>query len=229
MQPQMKVLALVSEKGGSGKTTTAVSMGVAAELQGYTAAIFDLDPRANSAVWGDRRDGKPPVVVPAQAPRLPLLIEQARKQNAGFVILDTPGNDLRVAEAACAAADLILIPCRPSPPDLLSIVPTVKTALAAGKPTFVMLNAAPVQGNEISEARESIEGAGVSVCPIVLYHRKAFMNRFHEGLTAFESDPKGKAAEELRTLFLWIAENAGLISNHHSIKLSKQHELEASN
>lgn len=207
-----KVIAIVSEKGGAGKTTAAVSLAVAAEAMGRAAVIFDLDPRANSAVWGDAREGRPPEVVPAQSSRLPLLIDRARAQDADLVILDTPGNALPVAEAACAQADLILIPCRPYPPDLVSIVPTVKVALASGKPAYVLINAAPVQGTETVEATVAIGRAGVSVCPVVLYARKAFVSRFHEGMTALEADPKGKAAEEIRQLYLWVCKQVGFIA-----------------
>jgi chromosome partitioning protein len=217
-----KVIALVSEKGGAGKTIAAVTLAVAAENHGLATVIFDLDPRANSAVWGDARDGRIPEVVPAQVPRLALLIEQARKNQADLVVLDTPGNGMAVAEAACAIADLILIPCRPFPPDLVSIVPTVRVALASGKPSFVLINAAPVQGSETVEARAAIEKAGVAVCPVVLHHRKAYVSRFHEGMTAFESDPRGKAADEALALFLWTCEQAGLVVNNQSIKETKQ-------
>src|SRR5665213_3656922 len=218
----MKIIAIVSEKGGSGKTTAAVTLAVAAEQFGQATAIFDLDPRANSAVWGDRREGKAPAVVPAQAPRLPVLLDQARRQDADLVILEAPGNALGVAEIACAVADLILIPCRPSPPDLLSIVPTVKVALSSGKPAYGLLNAAPVQGPEIAEAMAAIAQAGVAVCPVILYARKAFMSRFHEGLTALEADPKGKAAAEARALFQWAGDEAGLLLKKQEIKIAKQ-------
>lgn len=217
----MKVIAIVSEKGGSGKTTAAVNLAVAAEQHSHATAIFDLDPRANAAVWGDRREGKSPAVVPAQAARLPVLLDQARHQDADLVILDTPGNALGVAEAACAVADLILIPCRPSPPDLLSIVPTVKMAASSGKPTHVLINAAPVQGPEIGEATAAIRQAGVAVCPVIFHARKAFMSRFHEGLTALETDPKGKAAAETRALFLWACDQDCLMLKNQGSKISK--------
>ena len=116
-----------------------------------------------------------------------------------------------MAVAVCSHADLILIPCRPYPPDLVSIVPTVKTALMSGRPAYVLINAAPVQGSETDEARTAIEAAGVPVCPVVLHSRKAFVSRFHEGLTALEVDAKGKAAAEARELFLWMADTIKLL------------------
>ena len=217
-----KVIAIVSEKGGAGKTTAAVSLAVAAENAGLASVIFDLDPRANSAVWGDAREGKPPEVIPAQITRLPLLLEKARAQDADLIILDTPGNALALAEAACNEADLILIPCRPYPPDLVSIVPTVKAALASGKPTFVLINAAPVQGVETAEAREAIGRAGVTVCPVVLHARKAYVSRFHEGMTALETEPKGKAADEIRALCAWACKQIGLMTRQQDSNVTLQ-------
>ena len=58
-----RILAIVSEKGGAGKTIIAVNLAVAAEAHGLATAIFDLDPRANSTVWGDTRPEKIPGLV----------------------------------------------------------------------------------------------------------------------------------------------------------------------
>ena len=85
----MKTLAIVSRKGGAGKTTIALHLAVAAEAMGLTVAVFDLDPQASAALWGDRRGEGGPAVVPAQASRLGLLLDQARAQEADLVILDT--------------------------------------------------------------------------------------------------------------------------------------------
>lgn len=149
-------------------------------------------------------------------------MQTARLQETGLVIIDTPGNDLATAAAAAKLADAILIPCQPSPPDLLSIVPTVKVALESGKPAFVVLNAAPAQGVEVSEARAAIAAAGVAVAPVVFHRRKAFSSRFHEGLTAWEIERHGKAAEEIRALFLWLAVDVLLLSIAEDSKLAIQ-------
>jgi chromosome partitioning protein len=208
----MKTIAIISEKGGAGKTITAVTLGAAASRHGLLTVLFDVDPSANTTVWGDARPEKTPQVIPAQVPRLSRLLAQAKEQEADLAIIDTPGHDLPTAEAVAPHADLIIIPCRPSPPDLVSIVPTVKIALKSGNPSFVLLTDAPVIGNETTEAREAIGKAGVNVCPIVLHSRKAFSRGFQDGLTAFEIDPTGKAATEGRALFLWACEQVDIIA-----------------
>jgi chromosome partitioning protein len=215
----MKTLAVISEKGGAGKTVICVHLAVAAEAHGLATAIFDLDPRANSTVWGDSRESKFPAVVPAQTPRLLTLLAQARENQADLVIIDTPGNAESTAAQAAASADAILIPCRPFGPDLVSISASVQLARASGKPTFVIINAAPVQGVETAEAIAAISAQGVQVCPVVLHSRKSYASRFHEGLTAQEIEPKGKAAAEIEELLLWICRNVTKVANSQVTKL----------
>lgn len=216
----MKIIAIISEKGGAGKTTLAVNLAVAAEAHGLATAIFDLDPRANSTVWGDSRPTKIPAVVPAQAARLPLLLEQARSNDADLILIDTAGNAEGVAGQAAQHADAILIPCRPFAPDLISIATSARIAQTSGKPFFVVINAAPVQGVETAEAITAISAAGVQVSPIILHSRKPFVSRFHEGLAALDIDPKGKAAAEIREFFLWVCEKVIMLPNEQVTELT---------
>jgi len=124
----MKVLAIVSQKGGAGKTTLATHLAVAAETHGLSTALFDLDQQASAALWSDRRGEGFPAVVPAQAPRLAGLIEQARQKGADLVILDTPPEASAVAVEAVRHADACLIPCRPSGLDLAAIPASILIA-----------------------------------------------------------------------------------------------------
>ena len=215
-----KILAVISEKGGAGKTTVCVNLAVAAEAHGLATVIFDLDPRANSTVWGDARESKIPAVVPAQAPRLPILLQQAEQNDADLVILDTPGNAPHLAAEAAKHADAILIPCQPSGPDLASIPTSVQIAQASGKPFFVIITAAPVQGVETAEAISAIQGQGVDVAPVILHRRKAFVSRYHEGLSALDIEPKGKAAAEMREFFLWVCEKVILLPSEQVTELT---------
>jgi chromosome partitioning protein len=212
---RMKKLAILSEKGGAGKTILSVHLSVAAESHGFATAIFDLDPRANSAIWGDSRPNGIPAVVPAQAPRLSTLLAQAEANKADLVIFDTPGNAPDIASHAATHADAILIPCRPYGPDLLSISASVKIAHAAGKPTYVVINSAPVQGVETAEAIAAISASGVHVCPVTLHTRKSFATRFHEGLTAQEVEPKGKATAEIEALFAWLCNKVIMLTSEN--------------
>ena len=200
----MKTVSILSRKGGAGKTTLAAHLAVAAESSGLSTAIFDLDPQASAAVWADARGDGIPAVVPAQAPRLRGLLDQAEKQGAGLVLIDTAPHADGIAADAAAVSDAILIPCRPSSFDLSAIGSTVRLAQSAGKPCHVIINAAPVQGGEVAETKAALEAAGVSVAPVTIYQRKAMSAWISAGRTALEGEPRGKAAEEIRNLFEWL-------------------------
>ena len=66
----MKTIAILSQKGGTGKTTISLHLAVAAQQAGHAAVVIDLDPQASSAGWKDSRSGEEPVVVSAPASRL---------------------------------------------------------------------------------------------------------------------------------------------------------------
>lgn len=217
----MKTLAIVSRKGGAGKTTIALHLAVAAETQGIVTAVFDLDPQASAALWADHRGEQFPAVVPAQAPRLAALLAQARTNEADFVILDTAPHADGIASEAASHADAILIPCRPSALDLDAIGASIRLARAVNKPAYVVINAAPVQGVETVETRAALAGAGVELAPVVLHQRKAYAARMHEGRTAQEIEPNGKAASEIRELMLWLCDKVSLLPKEQVYRVTK--------
>src|SRR5260370_26084667 len=84
----MKTIAIVSQKGGVGKTTVALHLAVAGERDGKITVIIDLDPQASAATWKDLREEETPTVQPAQVNRLGVILEEAKKQGAAFVVID---------------------------------------------------------------------------------------------------------------------------------------------
>lgn len=216
----MKTIVIISQKGGVGKTTVAVHLAVEAERQGYTTVIFDLDPQGSSASWADKRENTTPTVVTAQANRLETLIEQARRQNAGLVIIDSAPNADSSSLAAAKTADFILIPCRPAAFDLAAIPTTLDLAQIAKKDAWVLLNGVPSQGKLAEEAREVLCAGGVKVSDIVLHNLIAFSHALNDGRTANEFDPKSKAASEIVQLFQWIETKTDLSAN----KQTRKHE-----
>lgn len=200
----MKTIAIISQKGGAGKTTVAVHLAVAAARHGLNTAIFDLDPQASAATWSDKRTQPGPTVVPAQALRLPSLLNQAAAQSADLVIIDSAPNADAASLAAARAADLILIPCRPAAFDLKAIGTTLNLAAVAAKPAYVLLNAVPPYGKVGEEARAALRSAGVTVAGPVLHQLVAFSHAINDGRTAQEFDPNSKAASEAERLFIWV-------------------------
>ena len=201
----MRTVAILSQKGGAGKTTLALHLAVAAEKNGQLAAVIDLDPQASAAGWKDSRPGETPVVVSVPSSRLPQTLEAARAGNADLALIDSAPHAGEVALAAAEAADLILIPCRPGILDLRAIGPTARIAKLAGKPTFVVLNAMPNRApNVLADAREAVAVHGLEVAPFSLQQRAAYAHALTAGQTAQEYEPGGRAAGETDQLYGWL-------------------------
>src|SRR5947209_1413992 len=126
----MKTIAIISQKGGAGKTTLAVHLATAAAAAGHAVAIIDLDPQATATSWGDDRTNGPEVIS-GQAVRLPALMQAARENGASFLVLDTAPNADQTASLAARAADLVLVPCRPARFDLEAVETTLLLTRAA--------------------------------------------------------------------------------------------------
>ena len=202
----MKVIAVVSQKGGAGKTTLALHIAVAAERAGLSAAILDMDPQGTAERWSEWRKEEPPAVVAAKAATLSRRLEQARAAKGDLVVIDTPPLAQTEAREAARIADLILIPCRPSAFDLDAIRITADLANDIRKPAFVVVNAGPPHGTAVYlDVAQTVEGFGLQVAPARLSERAAFRHAVREGKSAQETEPAGKAAEEMASLWLWIA------------------------
>src|SRR4051812_49500005 len=100
----MKVIAIISQKGGAGKTTLAASLSALAEQRGYQTVLFDLDPQASAGKQGAPRDGGPPDVIDAHGPRLPAGLARAAKQDPTLARIDTPPHAHNPAEDAARDA-----------------------------------------------------------------------------------------------------------------------------
>lgn len=200
----MRTIAVISQKGGAGKTTLATHLAVAAVLDGYRVAVVDLDPQATARKWGDRRQAEEPEVVGDHAERLPQLVEAAKGNGADLLVIDTAPNADRASLAAARAADFILIPCRPASFDLDAIEATRDLADIAKRPAAVVLSSAPIRSAIVDEAAQGLRDQGATVAPVVLHQRVAYSHAVIDGRTASEYEPEGKAAEEVAALFAWV-------------------------
>jgi chromosome partitioning protein len=200
----LDIVAIISQKGGAGKTTLAVNLAVAAEMADVPTVIIDLDPQASAKTWHDLRAKKDsPVVISAQASRMSEMIEIARSNGAEFIIIDTAPHSESGALGAARAADLVLIPCRPAILDLKAIGTSGDLAALAKKEAVVVLNAVPHQGKLAEEAGEAVRGYGLSTAPIRLTQRAAYVHSLTAGQAAMEFEPEGKAAQEVLELYKW--------------------------
>jgi chromosome partitioning protein len=207
----MKTVAILSQKGGTGKTTLAVHLAVAAERRDVAVVVLDLDPQASAAEWKDSREGDSPSVTSIQSSRLKKALEVAENAGAALVIIDSAPHSADAAVAAAEAADLILIPCRAGILDLRAIATTARIVKVTGKPAFVVLNTLPPNSPRIvDDAIVAVQRHKLPVSPVIIHQRSAYAHALTAGQTVEEYEPNGKAAEEIGELFKWLASLLGL-------------------
>lgn len=208
----MLTVAFAAQKGGTGKSTLAVHLAVCAARRRKVVALIDLDPQESVLAWGVRRtkgrqkrgEGDDVPVFGARAQELPGMLTRARSQGVNLVILDSPGRADVTSAHVMAAADIVLVPCRPF---LYDLEASVETAAEVGRVkvarAFFVLNAVPARGTRNAEARAALEPL-LPVCPVELHHYLAFGDALADGRSVEELDPKGKAAAEIRALYRWL-------------------------
>lgn len=201
----MRTVAVLSQKGGAGKTTLAINIAVAAGHQSEgRSVLIDLDPQASASIWGDSRNQATPKVVSVQANRLAKALDEERKGGMTFAVIDTAPHAEAAALTAARLADLILIPCRPGILDLHAIGATVDLARLAATPAAVVLNAVPPRGSLADEAAEAVAAYGVPLAPCRIAQRAAFVHSLTEGKAIAEFEPQSKGSDEVRELYRWI-------------------------
>lgn len=201
----MPTIAIVSQKGGSGKTTLAVHLATRAAQAGHESCVVDTDPQATAAAWSDWRGDFLPLVVTSPPARLGRTIEGAKKNGVDFVVIDTPPHADAAAREAIKAADIVLIPSKPRAFDLHALEPIADLVKFADKPAFVVLNSVPAGATLLTEeAKKSAKTMGLKLCPVSLGDRAAFHRSSAKGETAGEIDPEGKAAKEVEKLWKWV-------------------------
>lgn len=207
----MTTIAVISQKGGAGKTTLALHLAAAAQDAGRVALVIDTDPQATASQWAAWRRDAPPEVIDSAPPRLAAKIAAARGQGAQVIVVDTPPHADSAARAAVEAADLVLIPCRPSAFDLSAIQTTAKLVQLLRKPAYVVFTAGPPNAPRVyAEAGELVESYGTPACPVILPDRAAYRHASAEGRTVMEAEPGGRAADEVRDLYRWTCRQLDL-------------------
>jgi chromosome partitioning protein len=221
LQETMKTIAIVSQKGGAGKTTLAIHLAVAVTHAGMNAAVIDLDPQASSAKWADRCQTALPVVISAHASRLAQVLEAAKAEGGELAIIDTAPQSDNTALEAARMANVVLVPCRPSILDLEAIANSLDIAKLAHKPATVILNAVSPTGSEANEAAEAIIQLGGETCPVRLVNRVAYARAIVYGQAAQEYEPHGKAAQEIKSLHKFMCAHHHIPTPSHR---GKKHE-----
>jgi len=207
----MRTVAFITQKGGAGKTTLAASVAVAAAGAGERVIAFDLDLQASLMRWGERRKDTQArsrvTVEPLEVERLQwigAIVEGVADAGFTLAIFDTDGNDRKIAGLVAEAADLSLLPARPTCLDVEATAATFRSLYLARRSTAFVLNQCPPthRNSRADQAASGLERLGI-LAP-TLASRLDFQDAMAAGLGVTEYASEGKSAQEVEALWTWI-------------------------
>lgn len=206
----MPVIAILNQKGGSGKTTIAVNLAHALYLQGGKVLLVDSDPQGSARDWNEANEGSILPVVGLDRETLPKDL-QAIRSGYDWIIIDGAPQIARMSAAAVKAADVVIIPCQPSPYDVWAAADLVDIVKARqdvtnGDPKAAFVVSRRIQGTKLGrEVEEALNEYNLPVLKSSTSQRVAYPTTASEGQTVF-MDPNGPAASEINAIVNEIME-----------------------
>jgi chromosome partitioning protein len=200
----MRVIALVSQKGGTGKTTLSGHLAVQAGTAGAgPVALVDTDPQGSLTDWWNARKAEMPAFVHTSIQTLEPDLEVLEREGIELVIIDTPPALTSPIIAVVRVADLVLIPVRPSPHDISAAGMTVELVEMLGKPLVFVVNCASPHARISSDAAIVLSQHGTVASPIV-HQRTDFASSMIDGRTVMEIKRASRSVREIRGLWDYV-------------------------
>lgn len=200
----MKVIAVLNQKGGAGKTTIATHLARAIQLDGQDVLLVDSDPQGSARDWAAVREDQPVTVVGIDRPTIERDLKNLAKKDV--VVIDGAPQAADLAVSAIKAADFVLIPVQPSPYDIWATADLVELVKQRIEITDGRLRAAfvvsrAIKGTKIgAEVSAALEGYGLPVLSSRVIQRVVYPGTAAAGSTVLDAEPNGDAAAEIRAL-----------------------------
>ena len=212
----MKVIAVTSQKGGTGKTTMSGHLAVQAERSGMgPIALVDTDPQGSLSQWWNTRAAETPTLV--QTTVANLSDDLARLRDAGFetVIIDTPPAITWTIIEVIKVADMVVIPVRPSPHDLGAAGATIDLVEEQDKPMVFVINSASPRAKITGEAAIALSQHG-TVASTIIHHRSDFAASMIDGRTVMEIPRAKRSSDEIVGLWDYLVDRLDRITARYA-------------
>ncbi|HEX3984561.1 MAG TPA: ParA family protein [Acidisoma sp.] len=200
-----KTIAVVSRKGGGGKSTLALHLAIAGHLRGLKTLIADTDPQCSASEVLKLRAGSGPKWAQIPARKVPAMQDFARRKGKDLLIVDTPSGGEDEINGIISLADLTLIAVRPTYLDIAAAVRTIERVRRLGRRAQLVITQAPSPraGREMPAVLKTLEAlrfTRIPVCPVVIHSRAVFQSALAEGRSA-EERGRSPAADEVDALW----------------------------
>lgn len=200
-----KIIAILNQKGGSGKTTLATNLARCLQLGGDSVLLIDSDPQGSARDWHAASEGAYLSVVGLDRPTLDKDI-QAIKGQHDWLIVDGAPQIENIAVAAIKCADVVLIPVQPSPYDIWSCADLVeilqtRQQVTNGQPKAAFVVSRLIKNTQVGrEIREILEEYALPVFQHCTTQRVAYVTSASQGQSVLDAEPKGEAAQEIQQI-----------------------------
>ena len=201
----MKVISVLNQKGGSGKTTIATHLARALQIEGADVLLVDSDPQGSARDWAAVREDQPLTVVGIDRPTIDRDVKKVARK-VDFVVIDGAPQAGDLAVSAIKAADFVLIPVQPSPYDIWAtsdLVELVKQRIEVtdGRLRAAFVVSRAIKGTRIGvEITEALAGYGLPILESRITQRVSYPGTAAAGITVLEAEPTGDAATEVFNL-----------------------------
>jgi chromosome partitioning protein len=218
----MRAITLASQKGGTGKSTLCIGLAVAAIEDGEHVSLLETDRQGTISNWAARRANPEPVVERVvDRFQLERALRAFERRGCTLAIIDTAGSDNDFASDAIRAANLCLIPARPSLVDIEATQPTIKAIRRLNKEFAFVLNQTPPRGQRPTSVALALNEVGVLALPYIVL-RNDHIDSLAAGLGVSEFAPDSVAAAEIRALWAWSKQR--LAMNSAAKKQAPEHD-----
>lgn len=201
----MHTITIAAQKGGAGKSTLCLHLATLAAAEGPTL-LLDTDPQGSLAFWHERREAETPLLIRINASRVAEVVKTAKGEGIRWCLIDTAPHDSASMATAMRAADLVLIPARPSALDLHAIEATLRMVKELKRRALVVLSQTPARrgfGDPIAvrEARQVVEDMGGTVAQNYIASRAIAAQSVVAGMSVGELEPNGPSAAEFEAIW----------------------------
>lgn len=202
------IIALAGQKGGVGKSTTAICLAEAAMHRGMRVLLVDADPQCTARTWSDvagEMGRVTPTVVSMGATmhRPGQLVDMAAQYD--LTIVDCPPRHGEVQRSALMVADVALLPCGPTAVDAWALAATLEVvgearALRDELTCCVLITRKQGRTALGKSARAVLETSGCTVLATELGYRVAYQEAIAAGQGVTSFAPRDPATKEISSL-----------------------------